>query len=141
MLRTLVIAFLLFITGCANEEPEIEIRTPRGEPFEMPIDEAGSSAPIRINVMIPQPLQPLERGERFELPLCDLFDETDGGDVVGGGTMLEQGKITSANIEIEINDESLLPKVIETLRAGKAPDDTEISIGEPINQTKLLRDF
>ncbi|MCC9628215.1 hypothetical protein LOC68_07395 [Blastopirellula sp. JC732] len=107
----------------------------------MPIDEAGSSAPIRINVMIPQPLQPLERGERFELPLCDLFDETDGGDVVGGGTMLEQGKITSANIEIEINDESLLPKVIETLRAGKAPDDTEISIGEPINQTKLLRDF
>ena len=84
-----------------------------------------------VDVFIPMKLEPIERGERFDLPLCDLFDETDGGDVLGGGTYGKNSEILGVQVEIELVDESLLPEVAKILRDGGAPPEgTELKIYE-----------
>jgi hypothetical protein len=94
-----------------------------------------------IVISIPLDLEPMERGERFDLPLCELFDETDGGDVVGGGTAIKQGEIQFVEIEIELLDLKLLPRVAKVLLEGKAPPETAIHIKSPSERTVFLRDF
>ena len=42
-----------------------------------------------LEIEIPAALQPLERGDLYDLPLCEIFDETDDGDIIGGGTTQE----------------------------------------------------
>ena len=78
-------------------------------------------------ITIPDAIGPIERGDRFEEPLWDLFDEI-GGEVVGGGTLLRHdGTIVQAEIEIAVpNVEEALPRIIQILRDGEAPDGTTI---------------
>lgn len=95
----------------------------------------------RIVISIPLAIEPLERGDRFDLPLCDLFDKTDGGDVVGGGTMLHRGSVEGAEIELEVEDLKLLSKIAKVLEAGDAPRDTTIQVGAPTCRTLLLGDL
>lgn len=82
----------------------------------------------KVIIEIPMNLEPQERGDRFDLPLCDLFDETDGGDVVGGGTIVRSGRIEGVEIEIELTSIDLLSRVADILVKGGAPPTTSISI-------------
>lgn len=81
---------------------------------------------------IPEDLEPLERGERFDLPLVDALELANLGDVVGGGTMLGEGGITECNIELQVSDVQLaLPVIRKVLRDGAAPSGTSIQQTSP----------
>ncbi len=79
-----------------------------------------------INVIIPLAISPLERGDRFEDAICDLFDEDDGGDIVGGGTFGNEDKITGAHIQLVVRDFSLMNRIVAILREGGAPSESTI---------------
>ena len=95
----------------------------------------------RVLIQIPLSVEPVERGERFDLPLCDLFDETDGGDVIAGGTSVEDGNISGVSIEIELKDMALLADVAHVLIAGGAPTSTQICFGSQFEEVMQLRDL
>jgi hypothetical protein len=79
-----------------------------------------------LEITIPGDIQPIERGERFDLPLCDLFDEI-GGDIVGSGSRLSGSEILECVLELAVpNLEIALPRIIRILQEGNAPSGTEV---------------
>jgi hypothetical protein len=90
-------------------------------------------------INIPAPIEPLERGDRFEDPLSEAFAaEGISGGPCGGGTALKEvaGRkvITSCDIEVELEDGDLgraLPVIRRVLIAGGAPPGTTIRQCEP----------
>lgn len=49
-----------------------------------------------IEIVVPESLQPLERGELYDL-ICDVFDKLDDGQIVGDGEQESQmGRFESA---------------------------------------------
>jgi hypothetical protein len=99
-----------------------------------------------VVINIPGDIMPIERGERFEDPLLDaLADEGIGGDVVGGGSSLDEidGRtvVTSCDIELEVDDlDRALPVIRRVLIAGGAPADTTIRRFEPDDAVYPLHD-
>ena len=83
--------------------------------------------PTAVRIEIPAELEPIERGELYGLPLCDLFDELGDGEVVGGGTLGRKGHLKSCEVTIEIsNVASILPRIILLLNDANAPPGTLI---------------
>ena len=83
------------------------------------------SEPRVIFVFLPEPLGPLDRGDKYEDPIIDELERLGLGEVTGGGTgMGDEGpdgrrEIQSCGIDIETNDvdatrtalRELLPKL------------------------------
>jgi len=81
---------------------------------------------MEILIFIPGSIEPLERGERFDLPLIDLLEPA-GGDILDSGTLLSGGTIVSCEITIDVPDEALLPGVFEVLKNGRIPQGSTVS--------------
>lgn len=80
-----------------------------------------------LEIVIPASLQPLERGDLYDLPLCDIFDELDDGDIVGGGTYAKSGTIESCHVVFETSDvDRIMPLVLQLLSSSKAPPGTVV---------------
>lgn len=77
-------------------------------------------------VLIPEPLGPVDRGERYEDPLSDALGEL--GDVTGGGSQMGEGDtIAFCGINVVVNHRERGLKVIrECMRSCGAPPDTII---------------
>jgi hypothetical protein len=97
-------------------------------------------------INIPAPIEPLDRGYRFEDPLFDAL-EAEGieAEWLGGGSSLVQGdggmKIESCDIELEVADvEQALPIIRRVLAEAEAPSDTTIRRFEPEEVTYRLGD-
>ena len=77
-------------------------------------------------VLIPEPLGPMDRGEKYEDPLSDALGEL--GEVTGGGSQLGEGDtIAFCGLDVVVNDRDRGLKVIrECLRSCGAPEDTII---------------
>ena len=96
-------------------------------------------------INIPAPVEPIERGERFEDPLFDAF-EAEGLDAewVGGGSSLGEADgrlvIESCDIELKVADVSLaLPIIRRVLSEAGAPPGTTIRQFEPEEVVYPLR--
>jgi len=92
---------------------------------------------LYLCIHIPDAVEPIERGERFEDPLFDAL-EAEGieAEWLGGGTALEtvDGRmtITGCDIEFEVADIALaLPVIRRVLTEAEAPPDTTIRQCEP----------
>lgn len=81
-----------------------------------------------VFVRIPEPLTPLERGNRYEDPLIAAFAATDLGAVTGGGQQLGKGKsIVYCGIDVVLTDwVAGMEFLRETLRRLGAPPATVI---------------
>ncbi len=77
-------------------------------------------------VLIPEPLGPMDRGEKYEDPLADALGEL--GEVTGGGSQLGDGDaIAFCGLDLVVNHRERGLKVIrECLRSCGAPADTII---------------
>lgn len=88
--------------------------------------------PFVLEIIIPASLEPIERGELYDLPLCDIFDELDDGDVVGGGTYAVTGVIQSCHVVFETSDVGrVMPHVLNLLASSNAPVGTIVRQLEP----------
>jgi hypothetical protein len=75
-----------------------------------------------------EPIQPMDRGDRYEDPLDAALNERQVGAVTGGGSQLNaDGAIEFAEIEIELTDvEEGIAVVVEALEKAGAPEGSEI---------------
>ena len=79
-----------------------------------------------VEIVIPDSIKPIERGERFDLPLCDVMEELKG-EYIGGVSRIVQGQISEVFVQLEVDDiELALPKIVEVLNEGRAPAGTSI---------------
>lgn len=83
---------------------------------------------VSVIARIYEPIQPIDRGDRYEDPLDAALDLRQVGAVTGGGSQLtEDGAIEFAEIEIELTDfDDGLTVAIEALEAAGAPEGSEI---------------
>jgi len=75
--------------------------------------------------------QPMDRGELYEEPLCDVLEEARLGEVSGGGTLLgKDGEIEFCEVEILAKDTTAgtIKKVIGTLEKLGAPQGSKLMI-------------
>lgn len=77
-------------------------------------------------VLIPENIKPLERSEKYEVPLADALGQL--GEITGGGSQLGEGDtIAFCGLDVVVNHRERGLKVIrECLRTCKAPADTII---------------
>jgi hypothetical protein len=79
-------------------------------------------------VRIPEDVQPIERGERYEDPLQAALDAEDLGEVTGGGSQMGEGKsIAFCGLDVEVCDRDRgLALIRSVMRRLGAPPDTII---------------
>lgn len=84
------------------------------------------------------PIEPMERGDRYEDPLETALGNAGLGTVTGGGSQLnEVGGIEFADLEIELADlDGALQIVVDSLEQSGAPQGSEI-----LNGAAVLREF
>jgi hypothetical protein len=77
-------------------------------------------------VLIPEPLGPMDRGEKYEDPLSDALGEL--GEVTGGGSQMGEGDtIAFCGLDVVVNHRERGLKIIrECMRSCGAPPDTII---------------
>jgi hypothetical protein len=77
-------------------------------------------------ILIPEPLKPRDRGDKYEDPLTDALGEL--GEVIGGGSQLGEGDtIEFCGLDVIVNHRDRGLKVIrECLRSCGAPSKTII---------------
>jgi hypothetical protein len=77
-------------------------------------------------VLIPEPLGPMDRGEKYEAPLSDALGEL--GEVTGGGSQMGEGDtIAFCGLDVVVNHrERGLAVIRECMRSCGAPPDTII---------------
>jgi hypothetical protein len=91
--------------------------------------------PTTILIEVPYALQPLERGDILDLPLCDEFDLIADGEVVGGGTRITDGKIKACYVEVEANDvNAVLPAIVKVLQQSDELKDAKVFETSPENR-------
>jgi hypothetical protein len=78
-------------------------------------------------------IMPIDRGDIYEDPLDDFLQENGIGEVCGGGTMqLESGEIEYCDIEISLNNDTLIKSqiklIIEKLESLGAPKGSKLLI-------------
>ncbi|MCD1260243.1 hypothetical protein B5M42_015635 [Paenibacillus athensensis] len=89
----------------------------------------GSVVVIQLNDKI----RPMDRGDVYEDPLDDLLKSHKWGEVIGGGTMLEEsGEIMFCNIEVLIysgnNEEKIIQQLIDFLEQAGAPYGSHVTL-------------
>jgi hypothetical protein len=79
--------------------------------------------PHLVTAKIYDPVQPLERGEKYEDPLFDSLEERGVGRVSGGGTQIDKaGKIEWIELELQLADlDGTVEFVARRLRELGAP--------------------
>ena len=103
-------------------------------------EEAQKRGEFFFYVRIPEDVQPLERGERYEDPLQEALSAEDLGEVTGGGSQLGEGKtIEYCGLDVEVRDRDRGLEVIRTVmgRLG-APAATVIEEYLPTYQEHRL---
>jgi hypothetical protein len=111
--------------------------------------EEGADTPARdglfVVVSIPEGLNPLERGAKYEEPLHAALHAQGLGEVSGGGTRLGPAKpdggreITAIDIDVELVDaERGLPALRDELRKLNPPAGTRLTYegenGDPVEE-------
>lgn len=78
---------------------------------------------LSATVRIWEPILPVDRGERYELPLESLFDETGRGQMTGAGTQLTDTKeIDFVELELDLDDDDdVIDDVLRVLEEHGAP--------------------
>jgi hypothetical protein len=86
------------------------------------------SMPYCLLIKIPEPLEPVERGEKYDDPLQDLLEETGLGIVNGGGTKTDNDShVLYCYLDIQISDlDQGRRKIAEFLETQGAPQGTRI---------------
>src|SRR5690349_1789865 len=86
------------------------------------------ATPTMIMARLYEPIQPMDRGDRYEDPLDAALNERQVGAVTGGGSQLDaDGAIEFAEIEIELTDvEEGIAVAVEALEKAGAPEGSEI---------------
>ena len=79
-------------------------------------------------VRIPEDVQPIERGERYEDPLQAALNAEDLGEVTGGGSQMgEEKSIAFCGLDVEVRDRDKgLALLRSVMRRLNAPSDTII---------------
>ena len=95
---------------------------------------------MQLRVDIVGAIEPLDRGERFELPLI-RFLEPLGGDIIGSGTLVLGREIAGSDIVLEVPDENALQHVFEILRTGRIPPGSSVSRLTETGDWVLIRQF
>ena len=97
---------------------------------------------VLLLVKIPDPVMPVERGEKYEDPLNDFLVAQGLGEVTGGGTQFSetnaagQRSIEWVGVDVDVYDpEKALTLVIERLRELGVPEGTEFEQYEPVERT------
>jgi hypothetical protein len=89
--------------------------------------EDGKASPVPaptffVFARITDPIPPLERGEKYEDPLDDALKSRGLGEVTGGGSSLDGGKIEWIGVDLELkNLDDALIFARDTLRRLGAP--------------------
>jgi hypothetical protein len=84
------------------------------------VEQGPPSPDLFVYVLIPEALEPMDRGERYEDPLQEALDATGLGDVSGGGSLLSAPRpdgsriIESCGIDVDLTD---LTRGLELLRS------------------------
>jgi hypothetical protein len=83
---------------------------------------------IDVNVVIYEPVQPLDRGDRYEDPVYDALEEAGlGEEGDGGGTLCsEHGEIEQVDFDIVITSLEAIPLVTRVLEKAGAPKGSEL---------------
>lgn len=87
---------------------------------KQPVKKAAS---VAVNITLVEPVQPVDRAERYEDPLFDLLEtEGLGGAGDGGGTLCgDDGQIVEADFDVEISSLAALPVIKQFLWETGAP--------------------
>jgi hypothetical protein len=114
-------ASMWLLAACAPAEPE-------------PGAGEESDASLFVLVQIPESIEPLERGSKYEDPLNAALQAQGLGEVTGGGTQLGPPKadgsseVTSVDIDVDLVDaERGLPALRSELKKLNPPKGTELS--------------
>ena len=84
---------------------------------------------MQVTVTIWEQILPIDRGERYEAPIAQLLAETGRGQVLGAGTQLEETSgIEYVDIELEVNDTTVLQEVIDLLVERGVPKNSRLRI-------------
>lgn len=85
---------------------------------------------LNLSIVIPLGVAPLERGDRFEFPICDLLDDRGHGDLIGSGSFGNDAGIQCCDIQLHIPDRGMIADIVRILVDGGAPDDTTLTCHE-----------
>jgi hypothetical protein len=90
---------------------------------------------------IPEYIEPIDRGERYEDPLAAKLNESGLGEVTGGGSQMDENfQIVSVDLEIYLaNLDTAVSLCTFVLESCGAPKGSQITFGDEPNQTK--KDF
>lgn len=82
---------------------------------------------LNLSIAIPLAISPLERGDRFEFPICDLFEERGEGRIIGSGSFRDSNGIQCCDIQLHIPDRGMIRELVRILVDGGAPGDTTLT--------------
>jgi hypothetical protein len=105
-----------------SKQPELDGRQQTLLGFAEGAQERGN---FFFYVRIPEDVQPIERGERYEDPLQDALNAEDLGEVTGGGSQMGEGKsIAFCGLDVEVYDRDRGLALIRSVmrRLGASPD-------------------
>ena len=108
-----------------SKQPKLDGRKETLLGFAEDAQERGN---IFFYVRIPEDVQPIERGERYEDPLQAALDAEDLGEVTGGGSQMGEGKsIAFCGLDVEVHDRDRgLALIRSVMRRLGAPPETII---------------
>jgi hypothetical protein len=89
-------------------------------------------ATVTANARLWEPVQPIDRGDRYEDPLTEALAEKDWGKVTGGGSQLtEQFEIEYVDLVLELEDRpEVFDFVCRKLTEAGAPKNSELVVEE-----------
>ncbi len=86
------------------------------------------AAPLSVNVTLWEPIQPIDRGERYEDPVFAALEEAGvGGPGDGGGTLMgKDGEISEVDFDFEAADPAAVKLAAEVLEDNGAPKGSQL---------------
>jgi hypothetical protein len=101
------------------------------------VSQPNQAESISVHITIREPVQPADRGDRYEDPLFEALERAGlGGPGDGGGTLCNQeGEIEEVDFDVEITSLDAIPVIARFLEHAGAPRGSELSYdrrGEPV---------
>jgi len=95
--------------------------------------------PHLVIVTIPEYIEPMDRGERYEYPLIERLEETGLGQLTGGGTRMNKAsQILSVDLELRLaNLDSAVAFCASELESYGAPKGSRMVFGDAPNRTTV----